>query len=52
MKMSQGNSLCDYLMQTKMSFFFHLQNHKTGRIGPVWVGGTLVPMEGGGGERV
>jgi hypothetical protein len=28
MEMSQGNSLCIYLKQTKMSFFFFLQNWK------------------------
>jgi hypothetical protein len=28
-EMSQENSLCSYLKQTKMSFFFNLQNQKT-----------------------
>jgi hypothetical protein len=28
-EMSQGNSLCSYPKQTKMSFFFHLQNWRT-----------------------
>jgi hypothetical protein len=31
MEMSQGNCLCSYLKQTKMSFFFLLQNWRTGR---------------------
>jgi hypothetical protein len=41
MEMSQGNSLCIYLKQAKMSLFFYflLQNQRTGR-------------GGGGGERV
>jgi hypothetical protein len=30
MKMSQGNSLCSYLKQIKMSFAFLLQNLRTG----------------------
>jgi hypothetical protein len=29
MEISQGNSLCSYLKQTKMSFFFLLQNWRT-----------------------
>jgi hypothetical protein len=44
MEMPQGNSLCSYLKQTKMTFFFC---YKTGeqedRTGPVW---GLVPVGG------
>jgi hypothetical protein len=30
MEVSQGNSLCRYLKQTEVSFFFLLQNRRTG----------------------
>jgi hypothetical protein len=39
MEMSQGNSLCSYLKQTKMYFFFLLQNWRTGRQEQVQFGG-------------
>jgi hypothetical protein len=42
MEMSQGNSLCSYLKQTKMSiFFFYKIREQEGRTGPVW---RLVPV--------
>jgi hypothetical protein len=35
MEMSQGNSLCRYLKQTKMSyFFFYKTEEKEGKTGP------------------
>jgi hypothetical protein len=42
MGMSQGNSLCSYFKQTKMSFF---PGEQEGKTGPVW---GLAPVEGGG----
>jgi hypothetical protein len=45
MEMSQGNSLHNYLKQTKMSFFFHLQNQRTGGHNRSCLGG-LVPVGG------
>jgi hypothetical protein len=43
MEMSQGNSLCIYLKQTKMSYFFLLQNWRTGGRNRSWLagGGTI-----------
>jgi hypothetical protein len=41
MEMSQGNFLCDYLKQTKMSFFFFY------KIGEQVLSGELVPVGGG-----
>jgi hypothetical protein len=41
MEMSQGNSLCSYLKQTKMSFFKNREQE--GKTGPVW---GLVPVGG------
>jgi hypothetical protein len=46
MEMSQGNSLCSYLKQTKMSLFFHLQNWRTVGQNRSCMGGGLAP-EGG-----
>jgi hypothetical protein len=41
MEMSQGNSLCNYLKQTKMSFFFFYKiGEQEGRTGPAWGVGT------------
>jgi hypothetical protein len=41
MEMSQGNALCNYLKQTKMSvFFFYKIREQEGRTGPVWGGGV------------
>jgi hypothetical protein len=45
MEMSQGNSLCSYLKQTKMSFF--KSREQEGESGPVW---GLAPV-GEGGHR-
>jgi hypothetical protein len=48
MEMSQGNSLCSYLKQTKMSFFFFCKiGEQEGRTGPVCGVGTS-----GSGEEV
>jgi hypothetical protein len=53
MEMSQGNSLCSYLKQTKMSFFsfFYKIGEQEGWTGPSW-GGWYQWERGGGGERV
>jgi hypothetical protein len=45
MEMSQWNSLYDYLIQTKMSFFKNREQES--KTGPVW---GLVPV--GGGEDI
>jgi hypothetical protein len=49
----QGNSLCSYLKQARMSFFFFYKiGEQEGKTGPAG-GGRLVPVSaGGGGERV
>jgi hypothetical protein len=53
-EVSQGNSLCGYLKQPKMSYFFSfskLENWKADWVLPE--GGGLVSMgRGAGGERV
>jgi hypothetical protein len=49
MQMSQGNSLCNYLNQTKCLFFFYKINEQESVTGPAWVVG-VVPM--GGGKRL
>jgi hypothetical protein len=43
--MSQGNSLYNYLKQTKMSFFAYKNEEQEGRIGPVWGVGTSGSVE-------
>jgi hypothetical protein len=53
-EMSQGNSLYSYIKQTKMSFFFLLQNQRAGgQNRSVWgfipVGGGRIWEEGGKG---
>jgi hypothetical protein len=50
METSQGNSLCSYLKQTKMSFFFLLQNRRIGGQNQSCLGTGLVPL--GRGEEV
>jgi hypothetical protein len=41
MEMSQGNYLCSYLKQTKISFFFFYKiGEQEGRAHPVWGIGT------------
>jgi hypothetical protein len=47
MEMSQENSLCNYLKQTKMSFSFYKIGEQGSRTGPVWSGGQLTPIAGG-----
>jgi hypothetical protein len=47
MERSEGNSLCNYLKQIKMSVFFIYKIRKQSRTGPAW-GERLVPM---GGEK-
>jgi hypothetical protein len=44
MEMSQGNSLCSDLKQTKISlfFFFYKIGKQEGGTGPVWLVGTSV----------
>jgi hypothetical protein len=44
MEMTQGNSLCRYLKQTKCFFFFSNKGQE-GKTGPVW---RLAPVGGGG----
>jgi hypothetical protein len=41
MEISQGNSLCSYLKETKMSFFFSFTKSENRRIEqvPAWMGG-------------
>jgi hypothetical protein len=47
MKISQGNSLCSYLKQTKMSFFFfHKIREQEDGTDPAWTG-CGVPVGGG-----
>jgi hypothetical protein len=41
MEMSQRNSLCSYLKQTKMSFFLNKIREKKGETGPVQGEGIL-----------
>jgi hypothetical protein len=48
MEMSQGNSLYNYLKQTKMSFFKNREEE--GKAGPMW--GWTQWQEGGYKERV
>jgi hypothetical protein len=44
MEISQGNSLCSYLKQTKISFFFFYKiREQKGRMGSSW---GLVPVLG------
>jgi hypothetical protein len=50
MEMSQGNSLCSYLKQTKMPFFFFYKIREwEGRKGPA--SGSWYQWEGGGGDE-
>jgi hypothetical protein len=56
MEMLQGNFLCSYLKQAKMSFFFlsfffYKIGDQEGGIGSVW-GGWYQWEWGGGGERI
>jgi hypothetical protein len=56
MEMLQGNFLCSYLKQAKMSFFFlsfffYKIGDQEGGIGSVW-GGWYQGEWGGGGERI
>jgi hypothetical protein len=51
MEMSQRNSLCSYLKQTKMLlFFFYKIQEQEVRTGHAWVGLVTVGV-GGGGEK-
>jgi hypothetical protein len=51
MEAPQGNSLCSYLKQAKISFFFFYKiGEQEGRTGHAWEG--LVPVGGGGGGKV
>jgi hypothetical protein len=43
--MSQGNSLCNYLKQKKMSLFYKTGEQK-GKTGPVWKWGDWYQWEG------
>jgi hypothetical protein len=55
MEMSQGNSLCSYLKQTKMSFFFSFTKSENRRAEQVLLLGGFIPVGEGkwwGGERV
>jgi hypothetical protein len=53
MEMSQGNSLCSYLKQTKMKFFFSFTKSENRRVEQVLPGGIGATGRGaGGGERV
>jgi hypothetical protein len=55
MEMSQGNSLCSYLKQAKMSFVFLLQNWRSGELSRFYLGVGRVSISGRGGtggERV
>jgi hypothetical protein len=55
MEVTQGNSLCSYLKQAKMSFLFSLFykiREQEGETGSAW-GRTVIAVGGGGsGERV
>jgi hypothetical protein len=48
MEMPQGNFLCSYLKQAKMSFFFYKIREQEGRTSPAQGGGK----EGEGGKTV
>jgi hypothetical protein len=56
MEMSHGNSRCSYLKQTNLSFFFLLQNQRTGsaqgRVGGSGIGNRSVENVGKGCRRV
>jgi hypothetical protein len=53
MEVPQGKSLCSYLKQATMSFFFiHKIREQVGKTSPAWEGGSYQWEGRGGGERV
>jgi hypothetical protein len=51
-EMPQGSSVYSYLKHTKMSFYFFLQNQKTGRRNSYCLQSWYEWDKGGGGEKM